>query len=81
MFNIQYKSLRLVPSKSASQELIKLGLMLRDCRFILENGYDAPRKRKSNIEEKWFNKGNKTYNIVIVKVFNHFYNENVFLTL
>jgi len=45
MFNIQYKSLRLVPSKSASPELIKLGLILRDCRFILENGDDASRKR------------------------------------
>ena len=52
--------------------------MIADCKEILENGY-SPRKRKKNAEEKWLDRGNKTYNVVIVKSFNYLYNEDVYL--
>ena len=79
MFEVKFKGLRLIPSKSASDELIKLGLMLYDCKNMLEKGYISPRKRAENTEEIWHDKGDKTYNIVIVKSFNYFYNEEVYL--
>ncbi len=78
MFDVRYRGLRLIPSKSAGRELIKHGLMIADCKEILENGY-SPRKRKKNAEEKWLDRGNKTYNVVIVKSFNYLYNEDVYL--
>jgi hypothetical protein len=34
---------------------------------ILEEGYDAPRKRKEGTIERWMDKGTKTYNAVIAK--------------
>ncbi|MEK6857799.1 MAG: hypothetical protein AABX39_04400 [Nanoarchaeota archaeon] len=78
-FDIRYKGLKLIPSKSAMSEMNYLGLMLYDCKIMLEEGYAAPRKRAEDCEEKWFNKRNKTFNIVIVKSFNYFYNEEVYL--
>lgn len=81
MFNVRYKGLRLIPSKSASDELLKHGLMLQDCKEILESGYDAPRKRARDTEEKWLDRGTKTYNVVIVKSFNSMYNEDVWLII
>jgi hypothetical protein len=79
MFNLRYKGLRLIPSKTASKEMLKYGLMIRDCKKLLENGYDAPRRRAKDTEEKWLNKGNKTHNVVVVKSFNYLYNEDVWL--
>lgn len=55
MFGIRYKGLRLIPSKLASEELFKYGLMLCNCKKILESGYDAPRKRAKDTEERWLN--------------------------
>ncbi len=81
MFNIRYKGLRLIPSKSASEELFKHGLMLCFCKEILENGYDAPRKRAKDTEERWLNRGSKTYNVVVVRSFNYLYNEEVWLII
>ena len=77
MFDIRYNGLRLVPSKSAMREMIKLGLDLIDCKEILENGNPAPRKRSIGTEEKWLSKGVKTYNVVVVRSFNCFHNEEV----
>ena len=79
MFEVRFKGLRLIPSKSSSDEMIKLGLMLYDCKNLLEKGHKAPRKRAKYTEEIWSDKGNKTYNLVIVKLFNHFYNEEVYV--
>lgn len=79
LFDVRYKELRLIPSKSSVEEMYILGLMIYDCKTILECGYDAPRKRAKDCEEKWLNKKNKTFNVVIVKSFNYFYNENVYL--
>ncbi len=81
MIDLKYKGLILIPSKSAAREMIKHGLMIIDCKEILENGYNAPRKRSENIEEKWVDRGNKTYNVVIVKSFNYFYKEEVYLIM
>lgn len=78
MFNIRYKGLRLIPSKSAAEEMLRHGLTIEDCKEILENGYE-PRKRKKDTTEKWMDFGHKTYNIVIVKSYNHLYKEEVYL--
>ena len=67
MFNEKYKGLRIAISHSAMQELMQEGKTIYDVVEILENGYDAPRKRKEGTIEKWLNKGKKTYNAVIVK--------------
>lgn len=79
MFNLRYQGLRLIPSKSAAEELLKHSLAIRDCQEILENGYAAPRKRAKDTEEKWLDQGNKTYNVVVVRSFNFMYNEDVWL--
>ena len=78
MFNVRYKGLKLIPSKSAARELLNYGLMIADCEEILENGYE-PRKRAKNTVEKWMDFGNKTYNVVVVKSYNYFYREDVYL--
>ena len=80
MSTIKYKGLRLIPAISASNELFKYKLDVEDCKEILESGY-GPRKRAKNTTEKWFDIGNKTYNVVIVKVFNQFYGENIYLII
>lgn len=78
MFDIRYHGLRLVPSKAALQELMRYGFMLADCKLILEQGY-SPRKRKKDVVERWYDEGNKTYNVVAVLSFSHFYCEDVYL--
>ncbi len=67
MFSDRYKGLRIVVSDSAMRELIKEEKTLYDVVKILEEGYNAPRKRKAGIIERWLAKGNKTFNVVIVK--------------
>ena len=78
MFDIRYKGLRLIPSKSAGRELIQYGFMIEDCKEILDRGY-SPRKRKEGTIEKWMDIGSKTYNVVVVQSFNYLYNEDVYL--
>ena len=78
MFYVRYEGLRLIPSKSARKELIKYGLLLINCKMILIEGY-SPRKRKKGTIEKWLDKGDKTYNIVVVRLYNHFFKEDVYL--
>lgn len=80
MFDVRYKGLRLIPSKTAGRELIKYGFMIEDCKEILEKGY-SPRKRAKDTIEKWMDYGNKTYNVVVVKSFNYLYNEEVYLII
>ena len=78
VLTVKYRGLRLIASKAARNELRHYRLGLEDCKKILENGYE-PKKRKKNTIEKWFDKGNKTYNVVIVKSYNYFYNEELYL--
>ena len=81
MFRIRYKDLKLILSKSAKEELFKYGCTLEDCKKILEEGYDAPRKRKGDVVEKWFDRGNKIYNCVIVKDHNEIIQEDVWVII
>ena len=81
MFSLVYKGLRIIPSKSAAEEMTLLGLTINDCKKILELGYEAPRKRAKDKEERWFNSGNKIYNIVIGMAFNNFYKEDVWVII
>ena len=81
MFNARYKNLRIAVSDSAMRELIKESMTLYDVAEILENGRDAPRKRKSGTIEKWSNKGKKTYNAVIALNYDEFMKEDVWLLI
>lgn len=81
MFTVRYKGLRIAVSHSAMQELIKENKTLYDIKEILEQGYDAPRKRKSGIIEKWLDKGKKTYNAVIAKDYDEIMKEDVWLLI
>ena len=67
MSNEQYKGLRIAVSNAAMRELMKYEKTVRDVVEILEDGIDAPIKRKEGTIEKWLNKGAKTWNAVIVK--------------
>ncbi|MFO8016217.1 MAG: hypothetical protein R6U32_03875 [Candidatus Woesearchaeota archaeon] len=62
-----YKGLRIIPSMSAMRELMKHGKTLADAADVLEEGYDAPRKRARGKVEKWLDRGRKTYNAVAAK--------------
>ena len=75
----RYKGLRLIASKSAIREIMRYGISVSDCKNILEEGFDAPRRRAEGTEEKWLREGTKTYNVVVVKDYNHFYEEAVYL--
>lgn len=78
---LRYLGLKLIPTKSAKDELFKYRLTLQNCKAILESGYNTQRKRSTNTIEKWYNKGKKTYNIVILKDTNYFLNEDVWLII
>jgi hypothetical protein len=67
MLSEKYKGLRIAVTDSAMRELMKEEKTLYDVVIILEEGYDAPRKRKEGTIEKWLDKGNKTFNVVIAK--------------
>ena len=47
MFNEKYKGLRIVVSDSAMRDLMNEEKTLYDVVGVLEEGYDAPRKRKA----------------------------------
>ena len=72
-------TLRLIPSKSARNDMFNLGLTIEDCKKIVAYGYFAPKKRKKGVYEIWYSKGNKTYNIVIISSFNVDLKEDVYL--
>ncbi len=65
-----YQGMSIVVSDSAMRELFRQGKSVHDVVEILEQGHDAPRKRKRNIIERWLDKGNKTFNAVIAKDYN-----------
>lgn len=81
MFNVRYKGFRIVVSHSAMQELMREGETLYDVLEILEEGYDAPRKRKSGTIERWLKKGRKTYNAVVVKDYDEIVEEDVWVLI
>ena len=81
MFNEEYKGLRIAISHSAMQELMQEGKTIYDVVEILEEGYDAPRKRKQGTIEKWIDKGKKTYNAVIVKDYHEILKEDCWVLI
>ncbi len=81
LFSVKYKGLRIAPSLSAMRELMQEGKTLIDVIEILENGYDAPRKRAEGTIERWMDKGNKTYNIVITNNYDQFTREEVWVLI
>ena len=81
MYNEKYKRLRIAVTDSAMRELIKEEKTLHDVVTILEEGYDAPRKRKAGTIEKWLNKGNKTFNVVIAKDYNETLKEDCWVLI
>lgn len=66
----RFHGLRIIVSDSAMRELFKLEKSLLDVVEVLEQGYDAPRKRKEGTIERWLDKGNKTFNAVIALDYN-----------
>jgi len=81
MFNDKYKGLRIVVSNLAMTELMKEEKTLYDVVQILEEGYDAPRKRKAGTIERWLDKGKKTFNVVIAKDYNEVMKEDVWVLI
>ena len=81
MFDKRYQGLRIEVSRSAMMELMKLGMSLYEVVALLEKGYHAPRKRKPGTIEKWLDKGNKTFNAVIVKSYNDILQEECWLLI
>ena len=61
------------------RELMQEGLTLDDVQEILEQGHDAPRKRKKGCIEKWLDRGNKTYNAVVARDYNETLKEEVWV--
>ena len=81
MFGEKYNGLRIAISDSAMRELMQEGKTIYDVVEILENGYDAPRKRKEGTIEKWLDKGKKTYNAVIAKDYHEILKEDCWVLI
>jgi hypothetical protein len=78
MFDVRYLGLRLVSSRAAMREMMFYGMSILDCKDILEEGY-SPRKRAADTVERWLDVGSKTYNAVVVRLYNGFFGEYVWL--
>ena len=78
---VRYRGFRLTATKRVAEEMERVCLSLTKCKDILIDGYDAPRKRGSAVEERWFDKGTKTYNVVVARTFNHFCNEELYVII
>ncbi|MBU1204189.1 MAG: hypothetical protein KKG60_03940 [Nanoarchaeota archaeon] len=81
MTDLRYKGLRIIHSLSAARELAKLGENSVFVLKVLDEGYNAPRKRKKGTIEKWLDKGKKTFNVVIVKDYEETYHEEVWVII
>lgn len=80
-YSCKYEGIKIIVSNSAMRELMKEGKTLYDVVEVLELGRDAPRKRKKDIIEKWFDKGTKTYNVVIAKDYNEIMKEECWVLI
>lgn len=64
----KYKEKPIVPTKTASYELVKVGIALEDVVEILENGFDCSSgKRKKDTLEIGLQKGNSMLKVVIIE--------------
>lgn len=68
-------------SHAAMRELVKHDATLYEVVFILEHGYDAPRKRKRGTMEKWYDKGQKTFNVVIAQDYHEHLQESCWVLI
>ena len=69
--NFTYKEKPIMPTKIALDELSEINLDLYKVVKILEKGFQI-RKRKKNIVERAFIKGNKIINVVVVDMGNYY---------
>ena len=69
--NFTYKEKPIMPTKIALDELSEINLDLYKVVKILEKGFQI-RKRKKNIVELAFIKGNKIINVVVVDMGNYY---------
>ena len=81
MFNATYQGLKVVPSISATHEMLKHDKSIDDIVDVLEQGYPSPRRRKKGTIERWIDRGNKTFNAVIVKDYNAEEKEDVWVLI
>lgn len=81
MFNVKYQGLRIVATASAARELSEEGKTLHFVLKVLYKGYNAPRKRKVGTMEYWLDKNNKTYNVVIVREYDYYEKEDIWLLI
>ena len=81
MFTDRYKGFRIAITDSAMRDLMKEEKTLHDVVKVLEEGYNAPRKRKEGTIEKWLDKGNKTFNIVIAKDYDEIMKEECWILI
>ena len=80
LFDVRFRELKIIPSKSASREMSNLGLDISDCKHILEEGYKVT-KRSKNIVERCFDKGSKTYKVVAGKSYNYTLKEEIYIIM
>lgn len=81
MFMIKYQGLRIAPSLSAMQELMREEKTLYDVVEILEQGYDSPRRRKPDVIERWLDVGDKTFNAVIGQSYDDVMKEDIWVLI
>jgi len=63
-----WKKRSIIPTLSATRELLKLNLDLYDVLEILEDGFDCSKsKRKSGVFEQCIKKKNKIFKVVVVE--------------
>ena len=77
----KYSGLRIAVSNAAMIELVKEEKTLYDVVQILEEGHDAPRKRKVGVIERWLNKGGKTFNVVVAKDYDEILQEECWVLI
>ncbi len=81
MLDVRYQELKIDVSKAAATELLKHNMDLYDVKKVLEEGSTSPRKRKKETVEKWLNKGNKTIEVVVVKVYDEVIKQHKWLLI
>ena len=79
--DVRYKGLRLFPSTTAMRELMQEGKDLYFVLKILEQGYNPGTKRSKGIIEKCWDRGSKTYKVVVVKDYHNVNKEWVYVII
>lgn len=80
-YDVRYKGLRLFPATAAMREMIQEGKDLYFVLKILEQGYDLGTKRSEDVIERCWDRGNKTYKVVVVKDYHNITKEYVYVII